>query len=181
MRRYPHVAQGSTKSDVNGIAWLVPWSVKVSCTGPERWLVAVTESSDLENRVDRRSSVVFVCCAGRPAVVNNALQFLRVGKPPVAVAKVFRRVPLLNPFQRRLPVHAGTAVLLGPHECRSLVGNRAVAVVPEVVHSVARIAANVPDVPSFGEAIGEEPIPPASRCKSVLNLRAALRISRTAD
>ena len=66
--------------------------------------------------------------AGRSGVVHQALQFLGVGKSPVAIAQVVDGVLLLNPGQGFLPVQAGQTVLLCPHQACGLVSDGVVVI-----------------------------------------------------
>ena len=147
----------------------------------------VGDRSDAEHRIDRRGARG----VGRPGIIDDALQFLRVRQTPVAVAEVILRVLLFDPGQGFLPVHSHAAVGLRPHQSGSVVGDGAVAAGDIVVDAVVRVAANVADVlrlvsaalriarsvsldPPVGEVDAEDRVVAVHRGADVLGARPVL-------
>ena len=134
-----HVAQRLAEADVDGGLSAPPARV-CRATPVERIVRAPILYRDcrrMEQRIDGRRAVR----VGRPGVVEQALQFLGVGQPPVVVSQIVLVVLLLDPGQGVFPVQPRAAVRLRPHQLGGVVGDRAVAVIGELVLAVVGVAA----------------------------------------
>ena len=109
-------------------------------TRPEEGVVGVArfvgDRRDIEHRVDSRGRRRI----RRAGVIDDALQFLRVGQAPVVVSG---QGEIFAVGQRRFPVHALAAVALLPHQAGRVIGHRAVAVGGVIVVAVAAGVADI--------------------------------------
>ena len=142
-----HIALRLPKSYVDRKT--VRWAVQMGGAGPVVGIVelarAVHDRRGEEQRVEG-GAAGGVQTAG---VVHDALEFLGVGQPPVAIPGVIQAVTegqRFRPVQAAVAVGPGpqqAAVSLHPHQAGGRVGDRAVAVVGEGVQAVGCVAAHV--------------------------------------